>query len=100
MKVLCDFNLVPIGTEVSISKYIVECELILRKYGLKTNIHAFGTNIEGDWKTISKAIEECHLHLHNESGINRIFTSLKISSRIDRKQAIEEKIKSVSKHVK
>lgn len=100
IKVLCDFNLVPIGTGVSISKYIAECETILKKYGLKTNIHAFGTNIEGNWDTVLNAIKECHLHLHQELEINRILTSLKITTRIDKEQTIDEKIEAVSKHLK
>jgi uncharacterized protein (TIGR00106 family) len=99
MNILCDFNLVAIGSGVSLSKYIADCENILRKYGLKTNIHALGTNIEGDWDTISIALKECHTYLHEKCGIQRILSTVKISSRIDKPQSIEEKIDAVKKHI-
>ena len=49
MKVIVDLCVVPIGVGSSVSKYITECEKILNKAGLKTMLHAYGTNIEGDW---------------------------------------------------
>ena len=98
MKVLCDFNLITIGEGPSISKYIVECHKIFNKYNLKTNIHAFGTNIEGTWETISLAIGECHKIIH-DSGVPRILSTIKISTRIDRDQNINEKIEAVKKHL-
>lgn len=98
MQVLVDFNLVTVGTGLSLSKYIAECEKILNKHGLKTHIHALGTNIEGEWSVISKALEECHEYLH-QNGIQRIFSSLKVTSRIDKDQNIQEKIEAVRKHL-
>jgi len=99
MKVLVDFNLITLGTGLSISKYIADCEKILQKYGLETNIHALGTNIEGEWKEIALALEECHQYLH-EIGVERIFSSLKITSRTDKEQHIQEKIDAVVQHLK
>lgn len=99
MTIICDFNLVVIGDNISLSSYIAECERILLKHGLKTNIHAMGTNIEGDWDTVFSAIKECHEHLHNQLGVNRVFTNLKISSRIDKYQDIDEKISAVKKYL-
>ena len=45
MNVIVDLCLVPIGVGVSVSKYIVECEKVLTEAGLKTQLHAYGTNI-------------------------------------------------------
>ncbi len=97
MIVLVDFNLITVGTGLSLSKYIADCELILQTYGLKTHLHALGTNIEGEWSIISKALEECHQYLHNQ-GVERIFSSLKVTSRTDKEQHIQEKIEAVQKH--
>jgi hypothetical protein len=49
MKVIADLCVVPIGVGVSVSKEIAICERILAAAGLKTHLHAYGTNIEGDW---------------------------------------------------
>ena len=99
MKVLCDFNLVTIGSGISLSPYIAECEIIFRRAGLKTKIHALGTNIEGDWEKVSEAIGACHKRLH-EIGASRLLSSLKIASRIDRDQSIEEKIRAVTEKIR
>ena len=56
MNVIVDFCLVPLGVGVSVSKYIAECEKILTEAGLKTQMHAYGTNIEGEWDEVFSAI--------------------------------------------
>ncbi len=99
MKVLCDFNLIPIGSEVSISKYIAECVKIFRKHNLKTNIHSLGSNIEGDWDTVMVAIKECHITLHDKMDILRIISNIKLTTRVDKEQNIQEKIDAISKHL-
>ena len=53
MKVIADLCVVPIGVGVSVSKEIAICERILAAVGLKTHLHAYGTNIEGDWTASS-----------------------------------------------
>ena len=94
MKVIVDFCLVPIGVGVSVSKYIVECEKILNEAGLKTNLHAYGTNIEGEWEEVFAAIKRCHERVH-EMGAARISSTIRLGTRTDRVQTMEDKIKSV-----
>ncbi|OGN89025.1 MAG: hypothetical protein A2Y88_08695 [Chloroflexi bacterium RBG_13_48_10] len=94
MKVIVDFCLVPIGVGVSVSKYIVECEKILAQAGLKTQMHAYGTNIEGEWDEVFAAIKRCHEHVHG-MGVPRITTTIKLGTRTDREQTMEDKMKSV-----
>jgi uncharacterized protein (TIGR00106 family) len=94
MKVIVDFCLVPLGVGVSVSKYIVECEKILTQAGLKTQLHANGTNIEGEWDEVFAAIKRCHEHVH-EMGVPRISTTIKLGTRTDRVQTMEDKIRSV-----
>ena len=48
MKVMMDLCVVPIGVGVSLSEYIVECQRVLKAAGLKTELHAYGTVIEGE----------------------------------------------------
>ena len=94
MKVIVDFCLVPIGVGVSVSKYIVECEKILTNAGLKIQMHAYGTNIEGEWDEVFAAIKHCHEQVHAMS-VPRISTTIKLGTRTDREQTMEDKIRSV-----
>lgn len=94
MKVIVDFCLVPIGVGVSVSKYIAECEIILKDAGLKTQLHAYGTNIEGEWEDVFGAVKRCHERVH-EMGAPRITTTLKVGTRTDRVQTMDDKVKSV-----
>jgi uncharacterized protein (TIGR00106 family) len=94
MKVILDFSLVPIGVGVSLSKYVVECEKVLQEAGLKTQLHANGTNVEGDWDEVFEAIKRCHERVH-EMGAPRITTTIKLGTRIDRAETMEDKLRSV-----
>ena len=94
MKVIVDLCVVPIGIGVSLSPYVAACEKILSEAGLKTQLHANGTNIEGEWDEVFAAIKRCHEVIH-ERGAPRITTIIKLGTRIDRDQTMEEKIRSV-----
>jgi uncharacterized protein (TIGR00106 family) len=94
MKVLVDLCVVPIGVGVSLSTYIAECEKILIEAGLKTSLHSYGTNIEGEWDEVFTAIKRCHKKVH-AMGALRITTTIKLGTRVDRAQTMEEKVESV-----
>jgi uncharacterized protein (TIGR00106 family) len=94
MKVLVDLCIVPIGVGVSLSAYIAECEKVLAEAGLKTSLHSYGTNIEGEWDEVFSAIKRCHKKVH-AMGAPRITTTIKLGTRIDRNQTMEEKVESV-----
>ena len=94
MKVIVDFCIVPIGVGVSVSTYIAACQLIFKKAGLKTQMHAYGTNLEGDWDNVFEAIKDCYERVH-EMGAPRITATIKLGTRIDREQTMEDKVQSV-----
>ncbi len=94
MKVIVDLCVVPIGVGVSVSKYIAECENILKEARLKTMLHAYGTNIEGEWDDVFNAIKKCHQRIH-EMGAPRISSTIRLGTRTDRDQTMDDKIKSV-----
>lgn len=99
MKVIADLCVVPMGVGVSVSKYVTACEKVLKEAGLKTKLHAYGTNIEGDWNAVFDAIKKCHEVVH-EMGAPRITTTLKFGTRVDRNQSMEEKVDTVQKQLK
>ncbi|RLW68470.1 MAG: hypothetical protein B6D68_03560 [spirochete symbiont of Stewartia floridana] len=94
MKVIIDLCLVPIGVGVSVSKYISACHRILDEAGLKTRLHAYGTNIEGEWEAVFAAVKRCHEVVH-EMGAPRITATIKLGTRIDREQSMDDKVASV-----
>ena len=94
MNVMVDLCVVPMGVGVSVSRHVAACQKILRQAGLKHQMHAWGTNIEGDWDTVFAAIKQCHEAVH-AMGAPRIVTTLKIGTRTDRVQTLEDKIQSV-----
>lgn len=94
MNVIIDLCVVPLGVGLSVSKYVAACHEIITGAGLKSKLHAYGTNIEGDWNTVFKAVKSCHEKVH-EMGAPRITTTIKLGTRTDRKQVMEDKIKSV-----
>ncbi|WDP90112.1 MAG: MTH1187 family thiamine-binding protein [Desulfobacter sp.] len=99
MKVIVDLCVVPIGADLSLSRYVAACHEIIEAAGLKNTLHANGTNIEGDWDEVFRVAKECHRKVH-EMGAPRIHTIIKLGTRVDREQAMEDKIKSVETKLK
>ena len=94
MNVHVDLCVVPLGVGVSVSPFIVACQDILDDYKLSHTLHAYGTNIEGDYDMVFEAIKACHEKIH-AMGAPRITTSIKLGTRIDRKQTLSDKVESV-----
>lgn len=98
MHVIVEFTLVPIGVGVSLSEYIAACERILQESGLTYELHANGTNVEGEWEQVFATIRRCHEKLHT-MGVPRLHTEIKLGTRIDRSQNMSEKVASVKSHL-
>ena len=94
MKVIVDLCVVPLGIGVSVSREIAACQRVLRDAGLRTSLHAYGTNIEGEWDEVFTAVRRCHEVVH-EMGAPRISTTIKLGTRTDRAQTMQDKIRSV-----
>jgi uncharacterized protein (TIGR00106 family) len=99
MNVLAELSIIPMGVGVSVSKYVAASQKVLEEAGLRTQLHANGTNIEGDWGTVFSAIKRCHEVVHG-MGAPRISTVIKVGTRTDRDQTLEEKVRSVSEKLK
>jgi uncharacterized protein (TIGR00106 family) len=95
MNVLIDISIVPLGVGLSLSPYVAACEKVFAEAGLKTALHAYGTNVEGEWDDVFRAVKQCHERLH-AMGAPRISTNMRVGTRIDREQTMEEKVRSVT----
>ncbi len=94
MNVLVDLCIVPIGVGVSLSPYVAACAKVLAEAGLKTSLHSYGTDIEGEWDAVFAAVKRCHEVVHG-MGAPRITTTIKLGTRTDRVQTMEDKLRSV-----
>ncbi len=96
MHVIVDLCVIPIGVGVSVSEYVAACERVIEEAGLHYKLHAYGTNVEGEWDAVFAAIKRCHEVVH-EMGAPRISSTLRFGTRIDREQSMEDKISSVER---
>ncbi|MCV6611654.1 MAG: MTH1187 family thiamine-binding protein [Amphritea sp.] len=94
MKVMIDLCVVPIGVGTSVSEHVAACQRVFQEAGLKHQMHSYGTNIEGDWDDVFAAVKRCHEVVHG-MGAARISSSMRIGTRTDRDQSMEDKIASV-----
>lgn len=67
---VADFCLIPMGTNsTSVGAYIAECQRVLEAQKQENELthyecHGYGTNLEGTFAAVSKAIELCHEAVH------------------------------------
>jgi uncharacterized protein (TIGR00106 family) len=99
MHVIADICVVPLGVGVSLSPYVAACERVLQDAGLHPRLHAYGTNVEGEWDQVMEALRRCHEVVH-QMGAPRISTSLRLGTRVDRPQRMEDKIRSVEEKLR
>ena len=97
MNVIADISVIPLNGSISVKADVAKAYAILKNSGLNVMLHGYGTNIEGDIDAVLGAIKQIHTELHRD-GVQRISTSIRLGSRIDKETSIESKISSVKKH--
>ncbi|ODN91456.1 hypothetical protein L198_05972 [Cryptococcus wingfieldii CBS 7118] len=89
---IADFCLIPMGLPTpSVGPEIAEVQRVLEKSGLEytmdravlTAHSGYGTNVEGPWDAVMKAIGDCHTAVH-ALGTPRIATDIRIGTRTDK----------------
>ncbi len=91
MKALAEIQIIPIGVGVSVRKEVMRAHEIIKESGLKVQLHAYGTNVEGDLDTVLATIKKLHETLHAE-GTQRLSTAIKIGTRTDKHARLEDKL--------
>jgi uncharacterized protein (TIGR00106 family) len=94
MNVIVDVCVVPVNAGASLSPYVAACEKVIEEFNLSHTLHANGTNVEGEWDEVFAAIKKCHETVH-AMGVTRLFTTIKLGTRLDKDQTMLDKIKSV-----
>ncbi len=91
MKALAEIQVIPIGAGVSVRKEVKRAYEVIRASGLKAQLHAYGTNVEGDIDTILSTVKQIHETLHAE-GTQRLTTTIQIGTRTDKETSLEDKL--------
>ena len=98
MHLIADICVIPLGVGLSVSKHVAACERIFQDAGLTHQLHAYGTNVEGDWDVVMAALKRCHEVVH-EMGAVRISTTVRLGTRSDREQSMQDKLDSVARRL-
>ena len=78
MHARCDIMVTPMGKqESSVTEALVECENIFAKYGLKPNVHALATNVEGQMGKVFDSVKDVFDSL-TKMGFTRIAVDMRI----------------------
>lgn len=91
MKATAEIQVIPIGSGVSVREEVKRAHGILEQAGLNVELHANGTNVEGDMRAIFEAVVKIHETLHAE-GTVRLATFVKVASRIDKEPSLAGKL--------
>lgn len=85
-----EIQVIPIGVGVSVREQVKRAHGIIAESGLTVELHAFGTNVEGELSEILAVVQRIHEVLH-EDGVPRLSTAVKIGTRTDKAQTLAGK---------
>ncbi len=91
MKATAEVQVIPIGAGVSVREQVKRAHAILEESGLQAELHANGTNLEGELRLIFATVEKIHETLHSE-GTVRIATFIKVATRTDKEPSLAGKL--------
>ncbi len=95
---LAEFSIIPVGSDVSISKYVAIAAKIIDESGLDYRINPMATVVEGDADEVFALIRKCHEAVMKEAA--RVVIWISIDDRKDKKAPrIEKKLRSVEEKV-
>jgi uncharacterized protein (TIGR00106 family) len=91
MKATAEIQVIPLGVGVSVREYVKKAHELLKASGLQVQLHAFGTNVEGELDDILAAVKRVHEMLHAE-GVTRVSSAVKIGTRTDKEPTLAAKL--------
>ena len=91
MRATGEIHVIPIGEGVSVREWVQRAHEVLQESGLDVQLHAYGTNVEGELAEIFDAVRLVHETLHAE-GVVRLSTAIKIGTRTDKAPSLAAKL--------
>src|SRR5215831_2078729 len=95
--VLLDFSMAPVGRGESLSPYVARCLEVVAGSGLKYQLHAMGTILEGEWDQVFAVLQRCYEALRPDC--NRISCSIRVDYRQGSESRLESKVRRVEELV-
>ncbi|REH80610.1 MTH1187 family thiamine-binding protein [Staphylococcus felis] len=101
---IVDVVVIPVGTDgPSVSQYIAEIQTKLESFKQEGKIDyqltPMNTLIEGNLTDLLEVIQVIH-ELPFNKGLDRVCTNIRIDDRRDKSRKMNDKLKSVEKHLK
>jgi len=98
---VCEITVFPLGTgSPSVSSYVADCHRVLQETeGIKYQLTAMGTIIEGDLDRLIEVLRRLH-EVPFQAGAQRVTTIIRIDDRRDKEVTIEGKVKAVEEKLK
>jgi len=97
MSVLIQFSIFPMDKGVSVSRYVARAARIIRDSGLRHEIGAMGTCIEGEWEAVIGVVTRCFEDLKKDC--DRVYMSITADYRKQGDGRIQDKVKSVEREL-
>ncbi|HUH12343.1 MAG TPA: MTH1187 family thiamine-binding protein [Longimicrobiales bacterium] len=91
MKATGEVQVIPIGEGASVRAQVKRAHGILAEAGLHVELHAQGTNVEGELSAILDAVRRIHETLHAEGAV-RLATFVKVGTRTDKEPSLAQKL--------
>ena len=86
-----EIQVIPIGVGVSVREEVRRAHGVIEASGLKAELHANGTNVEGELQLILDTVARIHEKLHAE-GAARLVSYVKVATRTDKKPTLAGKL--------
>ncbi|MEJ2343089.1 MAG: MTH1187 family thiamine-binding protein [Gemmatimonadales bacterium] len=86
-----EIQLIPIGAGISVREEVQRAHRVIAESGLKAELHANGTNVEGELELILGTVARIHEVLHAE-GAARLVSYVKVATRTDKQPTLAGKL--------
>lgn len=97
---IMEISIVPVGTgTASVSNYIAAAVKVLESRGVKYQLTAMGTIVEGETGELLRLAQEMQEAVFR-MGVSRIVTKINLDERRDKKMTMETKVESVREKMK
>ncbi len=95
MNVIAEVSVTPIGKGESLRPWVARAVAVIARSGLKYQVGAMGTTLEGDWEVVSRVLSDVLRSVAEDC--NRLTMSVKIDYRKE-PQSMEERIRAVARN--
>ncbi len=92
-KSLIEFSIVPVGSGEHLSDHVAKCTRLVRESGIKNELHAMGTILEGDLDECFELIKKCLDEVRKDSP--RVSAAIRVDIRSGNGGGIEKSVESV-----